>query len=274
MKKMKTNNKTLRIEELINDSINSNQFNEESTSKVRYDYFIKKKEMLIKKFNKLCVRIEGKIAKSYNKNFAVRIIFQAKKEYKDLIPRIPYFGGIINPFNEIIIIVAQMAAVHKSMKQNGKSAEETVLIFYDIVDDLFKRMPKLFLCFGQKFVFSPVFIKLMQKISKRMSEMNDPNGFDFHYYKDNSKENDWHFVAKRCGIVNFFRQEGCEDLAPYCNFVNAIQGKAFNMGVHCKACLGAGDATCEEYMKQGRETVIPERICRLLEQKSAILKAK
>ena len=169
---MKTNNKTLRIEELINDSINSNQFNEESTSKVRYDYFIKKKEMLIKKFNKLCVRIEGKIAKSYNKNFAVRIIFQAKKEYKDLIPRIPYFGGIINPFNEIIIIVAQMAAVHKSMKQNGKSAEETVLIFYDLVDDLFKKTPKLFLWFGQKFVFSLLFIKLMQRISQRMSVMN------------------------------------------------------------------------------------------------------
>ena len=252
-------------------SIYSSRFNEESKSKVRYDYFITKKEKLIKKFDKLCVRIEGKIAKSYDKNFAVQIIFQAKNEYKDIIRRIPYFGGIINPFNEIIIIAAQMAAVHKAMKQKGKSAEETVLIFYDLVDDLFKKTPKPFLWFGQKFVFSPVFIKMMQKISKRMSEMNDPNGFDFHYYKDNGKENDWHLMVTRCGVVNFFRQEGCEDLAPYCNFVDAIQGKALNMGVHCKACLGAGDATCEEYMKQGRKTIMPEKIQRLIEQRNKVL---
>ena len=104
-----------------------------------------------------------------------------------------------------------------------------------------------------------------------MSKMEDPNGFDFAYYKDDGQENDWHFVAKRCGIVNFFKQEGCGDLAPYCNFVDAIQGRALNMGVHCKACLGAGDATCEEYMKQGRETVMPENIRALLEQRSTIV---
>ena len=265
---MKSNNKTLMVEELINDSINSSQFNEESTSKVKYDYFIRKEKKLIKKFNKLCINVEKKIAVSYDENFACKIVSQAKNEFENIIPGIPYFGGIINPFNEIIIIAAQMAAVHRAMKQNGKSAEETVLIFYDLVDDLFKKMPKPFLWFGQKFVFSLVFIKMMQKISKRMSAMNDPNGFDFHYYRDNGKENDWHFTAKRCGVVNFFRQEGCEDLAPYCNFVDAIQGKALNMGVHCKACLGAGDATCEEYMKQGRKTVIPEKIYRLLEQRS------
>ena len=271
---MKTNNKTLRVEELINDLINSSQFNEESTSKVRYDYFLKKKEMLIKKFNKLCINVEKKIAVSYDENFACRIVSQAKNEFENIIPKIPYFGGAINPFNEIIVIAAQMAAVHKAMKQNGKSAEETVLIFYDIVDDLFKRTPKLFLWFGQKFVFSPLFIKLMQRISQRMSAMNEPNGFDFHYYKDDGKNNDWHFVAKRCGVINFFMQEGCEDIVPYCNFVDAIQGKALNMGVHCKACLGSGDATCEEYMKQGRDTVIPEKICMLLEQRSSILNTK
>ena len=274
MKKMKTNNKTLRIEELINDSINSNQFNEESTSKVRYDYFVRKEKKLIKKFNKLCVRIERKIAKSYDKNFAEQILFQAKKEYKDLIPRIPYFGGTINPFNEIIMIAAQMTAVHKALKQNGKSTEETLLIFYDLVDDLFKKMPKPFLWFGQKFVFSPLFIKLMQRISRRMSAMNDPNGFDFHYYKGDGKNNDWYFVAKQCGVVNFFKREGCEDIAHYCNFVDAIQGKALKLGVHCKTCLGSGDATCEEYMKQGRETVMPESISRLLEQRSVVINTK
>jgi hypothetical protein len=116
---------------------------------------------------------------AYDKEFADKIILQAKKEFEDLIPRIPYFGGLINPFNELIMVGAYMVAVHKAMKSHGKTAEETVLIFYDLVDHLFTRIPKFFLWLGQKFVFSNTFIKMLQGISKRMSEMKDPNGFDF-----------------------------------------------------------------------------------------------
>ncbi len=251
---MVTNQKTLQVEQ-----------------RVRYDYFIQKRGKLLKEFDKFCVKAEKKLTVSYDEKFAEKIISQAKIEFEDMIPRVPYFGGTINPFNELSIVGAQMVAVHKAMKRNGKSAEETVLIFYDLTEDLFKKMPKPLIWLGQKFVFSGLFIKLLQKVSKRMSEMKDPNSFDFAYYKDDGKENDWHFVAKRCGFVNFFKQEGCEDLVPYCNFVDVIQGKALNMGVHCKACLGAGDATCEEYMKQGRETVIPENIRALLEQRNTIV---
>lgn len=254
---MTTNQKTLKVGQ-----------------EVRYDYFIQKKGNLIKKFDKFCVKVEQKLALSYDQKVAEKIIAQAKIEFKDVIPRIPYFGGTINPFNEIVVLAAQMVAVHKAMKKDGKSAEETVLIFYDLLDEPFKKTPKFILWLGQKVVFSSFFIKFMQKVSNRMFKMEDPNGFDFRYYKDDGKENDWHFVAKRCGIVNFFKQEGCGDLAPYCNFVDTIQGKALNMGVHCKACLGAGDATCEEYMKQGRETVIPENIRALLEQRNTIVNTK
>lgn len=239
--------------------------------KVRYDYFLQKKSKLMKTYGKFSRKIEKKLAHTYDADFAKRIVEQSKKEFEELIPRIPYFGGTINPFNQLIVIGSYMVAVHKPMKANGKTAEETVLIFYDIVDDLFKKTPKAFLWLGQKFVFSNFFIQMLQKISTRMSAMKDPNGFDFAYYKDDGKELDWHFVAKQCGIVNFFKQENCGDLAPYCNFVDTIQGKALNMGVYCKTCLGDGDATCEEYMKQGRETQMPEKIAKLLHNRETIL---
>lgn len=239
--------------------------------KVRYDYFPRKKRGLIRKFDTFCVKVEKKLELSYDSEMAQSIIAQAKSEFEEVIPRMPYFGGRVNPFNEIAVLAAQMVAVHKAMKKNGKSAEETVSIFYDLIDDLFTKTPKFVLWLGQKAVFSGFFIMFMRNISNRMSRMNDPNGFDFAYFKDDGKENDWHFVARRCGVVHFFEQEGCGDLAPYCNFVDALQGKALHMGVQCRACLGAGDATCEEYMKQGRETVIPENIRILLEQRNTTL---
>lgn len=220
---------------------------------------------MLRRFKKSAESLGNNLAQTYGAEYAREVRSDAIREFEALIPVLPYFGGgSTNPFNFLVVVAARMVAFHRPMKARGKTAEDTILIFYDYFDDMFAKTPGAVRWLARKFIFSGLFLSIMKRVSGKMTRLNDPDGFEFSYHKGDGISCDWYFTAKRCGLVTFLEKQDCGELAPYCNLVDYIQSKALGMGVQFKSCLGAGDPTCEECMKEGRPTEMPPLIAGLL----------
>jgi len=62
----------------------------------------------------------------------------------------------------------------------------------------------------RKFIFSPIFFKIVQISSKKVFDY--PDGWKIEYKKGDNKDCDWYFEVTECGVVKFFNNQGVPEL--------------------------------------------------------------
>jgi hypothetical protein len=194
----------------------------------------------------------------YGEAFATQVMAQTRVEYEKLLPQTPHFPGLINIFNTVVIFNMQMVSFYKAMKANGKSAEETVKIYYTLAEKTHNVIPKPIRWMAQKLIFSPVFLFISRTSAKHIARHVE--GWQLQYKQGDGKQADWYFECQECGVIKFYQKHGVEELMQYCNFIDYIQGKAFGMGMQNPKNIGLGDEMCVQYMKQHRETMLPDNL--------------
>ena len=224
----------------------------------------------IKKFNKTYKNYHNKMIKYYDEDFAEQIKKGTLKYYKEILPITPNFEGKTNIGNIIINGNTIGVAFYKAMKQAGKTLDDAVLISYEIADDAHNSIPEIMVWIIRRFIFSRMFLKQMNKSFRKMK--NNPAGWKIEYKKADDKINDFYFHCTECGVIKYFNACGVPELSKYCNFIDYIQGKAFGLGVQNPHNIGQGDAVCEEFMKRGRKTEVPENLAVLINKYEAFKK--
>lgn len=73
------------------------------------------------------------------------IAMEARREYKSLIPRLPYIGGRRNPQTQILLSAALFLALYKALKVQDWAVEEIGALVHEAVDTTYARVP-LSLC--------------------------------------------------------------------------------------------------------------------------------
>jgi hypothetical protein len=80
---------------------------------------------LLKSFDRTARLMETVLRKRYGKALADKLYTDAREEYENIIPEIPYIKGArARALNSFLLITAQELAVYKAMKKNGKSTGE------------------------------------------------------------------------------------------------------------------------------------------------------
>jgi hypothetical protein len=194
----------------------------------------------------------------YGEAYADQVMTQTRVEYEKLLPQVPYFAGRINIFNTVVIFNAQMVSFYKAMKANGKSAEEVVKMYFALNEKMHYAIPKPVRWLAQKFFFSSWFLFICQTSAKHVAGHSE--GWQIQYKQGDGKQADWYFECQECGVIKFYQKHGVEELAQYCNFIDYIQSQAFGMGMQNPKNIGPGDEICVQYMKQNRETVLPDNL--------------
>lgn len=239
---------------------------------MRSGHTLRRKDRRIEEFEKLASSFEGILARKHGTDDASQIRKEAISEFEELLPHAPtYSGGPLNPFNKIGAAASQMIAIYRPMRSRGMPVEEVALLFYDHYDELHRKIPRSIRWLANKFIFSRASLMILKKLGREISDEDDPDGFIIRYEKGDGEECDWYLSADRCGMVRYMENQGCPELARYCNMLDYIQGCAFDMGVRFKNCLGTGDPVCVECMKSGRETEVPPLVAELLERRDEIL---
>jgi hypothetical protein len=212
----------------------------------------------LKQFDKSFKPYRQKLIQYYGDDLARQITEQTRIEYERLLPETPQFDGSVNVFNWAMGVNVLIVAFYRSMKANGNTTEDVIRILFQVSEDSHRSMPSVARWLARKFVFSRIFFWIVRRSSDKVR--NHPEGWKIDYKKGDGKTSDWYFECHGCGVIKYYEKHGVEELAPYCNYIDYIQSHALGMGMQNPKNIGQGDEKCCEYMKEGRETLLPDNL--------------
>lgn len=215
----------------------------------------------LKKFDKSFKPYNEKLLQYYGKDSARKITEQTRIEYERLLPETPRFDGRINIFNWAIGVNVLIVAFYRSMKANGNTAEDVIRILFQVSKASHESMPGVARWFARKLVFSRIFLWIVKQSADNVRD--HPEGWKIDYCKGDGNTCDWYFECHECGVIKYYQKHGAEELGPYCNYVDYIQSHVIGMGMQNPENIGQGDHKCCEYMKQGRDTLLPNNLMKV-----------
>ena len=231
------------------------------------EYYISQKLKLLKGFDKIAKRARKYLNNRYGDDFTKLIIAETRDRFDQIIPKIPYIGGRKNQFTSVMILVGWLISFFQVMRVHGKSEEEVNAIFCEVADDYFKSLPRLFLWFLGKIVFTNLFLRRMKKQADKSQKHQYPDDFVYKFVKGNGKNFDWALELSECAVNKFYKAQEVEELKPYCNFFDITYSKYLGMGINANETIGNGCKTCKLQYKKGRETQVPEQLKGLIPKK-------
>lgn len=107
--------------------------------------------------------IKKKLVAHHDEPFAEEIVNQSRKNFQELLPQLPYVGGMKNYFSPIVLVNGWIIAMYKAMQEQGKIAEETIRVWAEATDDLFGKMPAWLARLGGKMIMSKPVINGFRK---------------------------------------------------------------------------------------------------------------
>ncbi|NQT72257.1 MAG: L-2-amino-thiazoline-4-carboxylic acid hydrolase [Chloroflexi bacterium] len=215
----------------------------------------------LKKFDKSFKPYKQKLIQYYGDDLASKITEQTRNEYERLLPETPQFDGSVNVFNWAIGVNVLIVAFYRSMKTYGNTVEDVIRILIQVSEDSHGSIPTMVRWFARKFVFSRIFLRIVRRSAEKVR--NHPEGWKIDYKKGDGKTSDWYFECHECGVIKYYEKHGAAELSPYCNYIDYIQSHVLGMGMHNPKNIGQGDEKCCEYMKEGRETSLPDNLAQV-----------
>ncbi len=223
-------------------------------------YYTARKGLLLKVFDKLMQRGQKLLAEQYDETFAATVVPDMRRRFEEIIPEIPYLGGMRNVFTEIILLNGMLVAIHKVLKENGRPVEDTIRFYCSFSQGLFDSLPDSLLTLGGKAMLSRPSGWLFKKQAARSQKREYAQDWVFDFVDGDEETFDYGLQFSECAVIKFYDAQGVPELKPYCNFFDIIMGRAMHMGCVLATHIGCGDETCFFQYRQGRETPVPERL--------------
>lgn len=219
-------------------------------------------DRLVGSFDRAFASYRSQLAQRYCDDTVLRISARTRREYAALLPRTPQFGGRINVFNSVMGLNALIVALYRAMRAEGRTVEETVRVLFEVADRAHRSIPRVLRWLLGRFFFSRLFLWIARHSAALVR--NHPGGWQIDYRRGDGETCDWCFECTDCGVVKYLHEHGAAELAPYCNYVDFIQSRAFGLGLENPETLGQGCGVCREYFKRGRETRVPANLSHMI----------
>ena len=219
---------------------------------IEKNYYTIRKKKPLKHFNKTLTSFSPFLSEKYGNDFAENIIIEAKEDFKELIPRIPYYKT--SAYRTIINANAELIVLVRAMKRNGKTVEDVFKIQAKIMKKKTSKMPS----FIGKIWISKFAGYFLNKIAEKGTE----EGWISRYVRGSKKDDfEVSIITEKCGLVEYLKSEGMTDYLKYCNFVDFIIFPAMNIGLRQPSTIDSGK--CVYCMKYNTKSKIPEYLQKL-----------
>ena len=203
--------------------------------------------------------MESTLGERYGKELAEKLYTDAREEYEQIIPEIPYTKGArAKALNSFLLITAQELAVYKAMKKNGKSPQEAWELCHKALRLRMKEYSKIRKWLIKKLMFSGL-LKKRVKMRAEKKVMMKVGDFQIRYIKGDGKEFDWGVDYVKCGNFNFLKAQGAEEFAPYVCMSDIALGDALEWGLIRTHTIADGYETCDFRFKKGSDCRISSK---------------
>jgi hypothetical protein len=219
------------------------------------------KEKLLKDFDGIFKKSKPFLASRFGES-TPRFVEETRREYENIIPFIPYLGGM-ETFTRYVISAAQYTAIYRVLQKHGKTLEETGQFIYDFTEAFLNSYPKVFL----RFLTGDIFSKKMMKKAKEGAEVTQrrvyPENYVASYVEGDGVEFDFGIEYTECAVCKFMKAVGAPELTPYICNVDIISSDLFGWGLRRTMSIAEGYPTCDFRFKKGGKTSITSRVLQI-----------
>jgi hypothetical protein len=235
--------------------INSVLMKEQSTK-----YYVSRKSKLLRDFDKTADLMQSYLVQRYGEEFAGMLYRDARQEYEDLIPKIPYIEGArARALNSFLLITAQELGVYRAMKKHGKGPGEAWEICHEAIKRRIEKLSFIKRRLLKYFMHSNFLKRIVRRRAERGEELKFGD-FEVRYLIGDGEEFDWGVDYVSCGNYNFLKAQGAEEFAPYVCMSDISLGDALGWGLIRTQTIADGCQYCDFRFKKGSKTRISSKI--------------
>ena len=160
----------------------------------------------------------------------------------------PKVGGIRNYFACITVANGWFIATYKAMKSMGYTVDDSMMIWAEMIGDLFRKMSGWLQTRIGNFLTSDGVIKGFRKQAKKSQLRKYPG--DWVYQVNDIEGLDLAFDFEECAAIKMYRELGVEEMSPYCSFVDVTYSAYLGIGIDATETLGLGFESCKLYYQR------------------------
>lgn len=228
------------------------------------DYYLSRQNRLLKLFDFTFRTIRKKLVGYYGEAYAESIVEKSRQNFLEIIPQMPYVGGMKNYYTPIIVVNGFIVAMFRAMDETGKTAEDVMRIWAEVADDLFGKIPGPIARLGGRMLVSKRTMKAFEKQAHISQERQYPEDWVYDLLEGDGEKFEVGFEFSECAVIKFYQVMEAMELAPYCNFGDVTYGHYLGIGLDASETLGMRCDHCRMTFKKGGETVITPNLVNIL----------
>jgi hypothetical protein len=226
------------------------------------DFYTLQEARLLKDFDRVMKQLRGEVTSRYGAENAQQMIHFAREEYRRILPALPYVGGK-QPLTQFVITTGWCLALHRAMEGSTASARESGQLFFELSRQYIKQVPGILRRYLGASMFSQRYQRKLRERSMESQLQPLPRGYIFSYVAGDGENFDFGVDYHRCATLNFLREQGAEELAPYLCALDQFSSELLGWGLTRTTTLAEGGVVCDFRFKQGGPTRINSTVLEL-----------
>ncbi len=219
------------------------------------DYYSKRKDKLLAKFDKEISVAKNILAKKYNDLELEMITKAMRKEFEILIPKIPYIGGQMNSFTSMLVDSISILAMIRVLERKGYKylqIGEFIYQFHELVNMNLKYKLQESDQDALDQFFGKNYLDYLRKLSDILKRKQYADDWVFEFIEGDGVNFDYGMNFTECGLCKVFKRLGAEKYVPFLCISDFIQANIIGFGFKRTQTIGNGAPKCDHrFLKYG-----------------------
>lgn len=221
-----------------------------------HENYLYRRNQFTRSFNRLLARVKPSVSAWLGEEQARQFMQDARQEYEELIPRIPYIGesrlllGLFLPSSRYL-------AVYRALQGQGHTLEDAGRVIFLMGAEEARAIPYVGRRLIETLWFSRWFRSLLKKGALKSQQRRYPGSFVLSYVEGDGREFDYGVDYTECAHCKFLRAENAFELAPYVCATDKPVSELIGWGLTRPKTIADGFPICGFRFKKGGETNVP-----------------
>ncbi len=217
---------------------------------VEKSYYLAQRSHLMERFDRYAACWKPGIAEQFGDDFAADVLEEARREFRALIPQIPYIGGDDNHLTPSLVKSAHCLALYRAMKARDKTAAETGKLLYDAI----------MACTGEPIAeVAPEHrltdLQLMERRRERAERTQLQRYADdwlYDFIPGDGETFDYGYDFHECATQKLYHNQDADEFLPFYCFLDFAESRVHGLGLSRTMTLAEGHSRCDHRFKKGR----------------------
>ncbi len=204
-------------------------------------------------FDRLVSGVKPLLLDRFGEEEIFRLTDEIRREYEQIIPRLPDIGGK-QPFQQFNIGTGWALAMYRVLTREGWLVEKIGQLVFDVTAAYLDTFHGFVHRFLRWFSFTPAYRLGLRYYSWLSHKRKYPLDYVFDYLPGDGVAFDYGVDYQECVSCKFLARENALEIAPYLCTADILYSERWGWGLIRTRTLATGDAVCDFRFKKGGET--------------------